>query len=100
MTPPNWSLPTQLVLFGQEWTIVLAQTLAAVKNEYGYTDFWAKEISINAGLSPEQQWATLIHEVLHVIDDALSLNFSEETVRRLDAGLWEFLHQTVLTLRG
>jgi hypothetical protein len=31
--------------------------------------------------------------VLHVIDEALALGLEEEDVRRLDAGLFEFISQ-------
>jgi len=86
-------LPEEVVLYGIHYPIRLVRDLSASDHRYGETNYYRHEISIDAALPLAVKWATLCHEVLHVIDGALTLGLKEDTVRRLDSGIFEFLSQ-------
>ena len=86
-------LPNEITLFGQPYAIEIVADLSAAVHRYGETEFYRHTISIDGGSVLSVQWATLCHEVLHVIDEALAMGLEEEDVRRLDAGLFEFISQ-------
>jgi len=86
-------LPQELVLFGQPYSVEIVADLSSAIHRYGETIYHRHKISIDGASARSVQWATLCHEVLHVIDEALALGLEEETVRRLDTGLFEFISQ-------
>ena len=86
-------LPKTLVLYGQCYTVERVADLAAAEHRYGETNYYRHTISIDDRCARSVQWATLCHEVLHVIDEQLALGLEEEDVRRLDSGLFEFISQ-------
>jgi hypothetical protein len=87
------ALPQSLVLYGQPYSVEIVADLAASSHRYGETRYYTHTISIDGGSVLSVQWATLCHEVLHVIDEHLALGLEEEDVRRLDSGLFEFISQ-------
>ena len=57
-----------LIIKGVKWDIKKVKDGHPVlKNDYGCTDYDSTTIFILKTLSNEMTWATLIHEVLHVI---------------------------------
>ena len=40
------------------------------------------------GLSTDLEWSTLLHELLHAIEEFSGIDLSEEDVRALEYGLW------------
>jgi Zn-dependent peptidase ImmA (M78 family) len=49
-------------------------------------------IQIDSSNPRERQENTLLHEIIHLISDDLSLEFSEETVKRITTGLYQVLN--------
>jgi len=86
-------IPSLVVLYGQDYEIALVSDLACAAHKYGETNYYRHRIEIDGASSLSVQWATLCHEVLHVIDDHLALGLEEEDVRRLDSGIFEFIAQ-------
>ena len=54
----------------------------------GSTNRGRQVICLDETLAADQAEDTLLHEVLHIIDGELALNFSEETIQRLSVGLY------------
>lgn len=45
-------------------------------------------IQIHPGITAQEQEETLLHEVIHIVDQSLKLDLSEEQVIRLSVGLY------------
>ena len=88
-------IPLKLTLFGCEWGVKLVDGLIDDHNQYGMTNFQANVMSLDRSLPVDMQWTTLVHEVIHVVNHCLALEFDEDTVCRLDAGLGQFVLQLV-----
>ena len=54
---------------------------------FGEYDAEARVIRIRAGLDPPLAASTLLHEVIHAIDDAYGARLSEQATRAIEAGL-------------
>lgn len=65
---------------------------------YGSILFNKKEIHINKEYDDEQKEATLIHEVLHGIEDMYNLELGEETVTRLAQAIYTVLKDNHLVI--
>jgi hypothetical protein len=59
----------------------------------GHWDFATGELRVSRALNPTegQQLETMLHEVLHVIDDALALGLREKQLHRLSTMLFVVL---------
>ena len=58
-------------------------------NKLAYADHCRSKIVLNDQyLETPEAPETLLHEVIHSLDHAMRLDFSEETVGRLSRGLW------------
>ena len=49
------------------------------------------KIVIDSSMSPETKEATLVHEIIHAIDKANALGFSEQEVSVIATGVYSFL---------
>lgn len=58
---------------------------------YGYTDPEKKLIVIKAGISERQTFATMIHELLHMIEFEHPVKLKHKTVYKLEAAIMELL---------
>lgn len=50
---------------------------------YGQVHFLPEQIALNAGASEEQKKATLIHEIMHALDEMYSIGLEEAQVEKL-----------------
>ncbi len=77
------------------------QTLKTGTGEcYGEIFYDEKVIHINKAYDVEFQEATLIHEVLHGIEDMYNLELGEETVTRLAQAIYTVLKDNNLEIRN
>jgi len=60
---------------------------------FGRTNSMTQTVLINSELCEEQRFDTLLHEVLHIMDEDMSLRLGERNVTRLGSGLAGFLIQ-------
>ena len=59
----------------------------------GYADHCRSLIVVNEQYQDTPEGPeTLLHEVIHSLDHAMRLDFSEDTVGRLSRGLWAVMH--------
>lgn len=59
---------------------------------YGQIDFLPERILLNAEASEEQKKATLIHEIVHALDEMYKIELEEEQVEKLGNALY-MLHK-------
>lgn len=59
------------------------------EEEYGICDFSKTEILVNRDFGKDHQKDTVIHEIVHAIDEDLDLGFSEKQVRNLGCALYQ-----------
>ena len=52
-------------------------------------------IRINSEISPEQQEETLLHEVMHIVDEELLLGMTEEQIHRMAVGVYSAVYRKV-----
>ena len=86
-------LPSELTLFGCRWTIHEMPDLMKGQQDFGNVLFNLSTINVEASLAQDVKWLTLCHEVVHIIDGALSLAVNEETTQRFEVGIWQFNKQ-------
>jgi hypothetical protein len=95
MTTYRWfesqTLPECISVFGVDWTVSGARcpTQAEAGNS-GQTDCSTKEMWINGALRPQNLWRHYLHEVVHVLGDALNIGLTEHQVLLLETGLAGF----------
>lgn len=58
---------------------------------FGMTDSEKKVITIKSGLSPRQLLATIVHELLHVIEFERPIKIRHKQVYKLEAAIVELL---------
>lgn len=78
---------TSIIVLGKRYTIH-RQPDYLMFDKIGWCDRNNSIIVLNKSVSQEQQAEKLIHEVIHAIDDELSLGLDEEQVARLAVGLY------------
>jgi hypothetical protein len=53
--------------------------------------FKENKILILDSYGSDDKFRTLLHEMIHIIDDDYNLDFKEETIRRMTTGLYQIL---------
>lgn len=76
--------PERLRIIGKRWTVRWDYD---TPDEYGICDHNAQTLHIQGDLAPDQERDTLLHEVLHAVDEAMGTNLEEAQVRSLATGL-------------
>lgn len=96
MWPKMKDLPRQIELKDGIWDVVFKHEL---KDHgvfcTGLCDPGEKRISIKTGQTPDERFATLLHEVIHAIEFEFNIDLGEHTVRKLEKGLMQFLAQVL-----
>ena len=92
-------LPLKINLFGRTIKVEVRESLPLSS----YTDskedllavgccyFVEQVVMIKACLDYDSKMSTLLHEIIHMISDQLSLNLSEKQVCGLEAGLFSII---------
>ena len=75
--------PEKINILGIEYSVTYVDKPSEVdihhrKSLWGQVDYWTRTIRVyNKGRPKEDIWGTIIHEVLHAIDEQLHLNLFE-----------------------
>lgn len=91
-----------LIIQGQKWRVVVTKRHKMLmdartnKLNMGTTAFSQNTIYILKTLPEQSQKSTLLHEILHVLENNLDLKLPEGTIMRLEAGLYAVLHDNKL----
>ena len=87
-------IPDKIKVSGVWYKIEIAKDTSDDMNEAqnrGKVVFGKGIIKILDSYFPESKNRTLLHEIIHILDDDFKLEFPEETIRRLAAGLYGVL---------
>jgi len=57
----------------------------------GRVIFKDNKIKILNSYKPERQFRTLLHEIIHILDEDLKIGFEENGICRLETGLYQVL---------
>jgi hypothetical protein len=87
--------PERIRILGLDVSVELAtpKNDGRLDHKLAYADICRSRIVLNENhLLDREAKETLLHEVIHHIDDAMKLDFSEDTVGRLSRGLYAVMH--------
>jgi hypothetical protein len=76
-----------VTILGKEYIIRYTDSIGTCGN-MGSADRSKQFIAVDAGLAPQQVESTVLHEIIHMVDRELKLDLPEETVCRLEVGLY------------
>ena len=77
--------------FAQEWRVRIVKNHPKIVGNFGHCDMDNNTIWIASNASEVQQKSTLLHEIIHLVEQSVGLNFSEHSVLALEAGLFHIL---------
>ena len=82
-------IPKKVRVLFKEYTIEEQINLHDEEGElYGRIDFLPEKILLNAEASEEQKKATLIHEIVHALDEMYKIELKEEQVEKMGNALY------------
>ena len=91
---------------GVDYSVVIGRSLKIEDGwARGICHAYTNTVAIDGDLGKAQQEITLLHELIHAVDDVLSIDLSEEQVHALGAGLYSLRYQPagrkpVKTMKG
>lgn len=89
---------TVKVLF-KEYRVAFEKNLHDGNAElYGEMDSKLEIITLDEDLSEDQKNATLLHEIIHALDDVMAIDLKEEQVIKLANGLYMLAKQNDLLI--
>ena len=92
-------IPDKIKISGIDYKIEIAKDYTDDMNEAenrGRVVFRKGVIRILESYFPESKSRTLLHEIIHILDDDLDLDLTEQTIRRLTSGLYQVLKDNSL----
>ena len=92
-------IPKTIKIGGIEYSIELVEEAKDEVNgaEYiGRVLFKENKIKILSSYSEEKQYRTLLHEIIHVLDEDLKVGLEEKDICRLEVGLYQVLNDNKL----
>lgn len=82
-------IPKKVRVLFKEYTIEEQINLHDEEGElYGQIDFLPEKILLNAEASEEQKKATLIHEIVHALDEMYKIELKEEQIEKMGNALY------------
>ncbi len=93
-------LPAEVNVLGKKYEIIYCDNpidvdIAGRKSLFGSTDFWERKIRVYSKQTGEDMVDTVIHEILHIIDNDLNIRWnesdSEDSITLLALGLADVL---------
>ncbi len=79
--------PKRIKIIGKYYKVIPTD-----QGDYGICNPETCEIHLRSNQDPQQKKDTLLHEVIHGIDDAMQLNMTEEQVFGMAGGIYAVLH--------
>ena len=84
-------LPTKLRVLGHDILVKRVNVGLSMTRNIGEYDADHAVITVKMGLETSVEDATILHEVIHAIDNTLNLDMSEEQVTGVAQGIFQFL---------
>ena len=86
------SIPEKVKVLYKEYTVEEQQNLHDEEGDlYGLIQYLPEKIVLNADASEEQKKSTLVHELLHALDEMYSIELEEKQVEKLGTALYILL---------
>lgn len=87
------NIPKKVNIGYKDYTVNKVNDYVVEDNKvcYGNIEFDEGQINISTLYTEEQQKCTFIHECLHGIDDIVEANLTEDQVRLMSKGLYDFI---------
>jgi len=76
-----------MTILGKKYTISYVKS-NDINGSFGAAKRSDALIRINSEVSQEQQEETLLHEVMHIVDEELLLDLKEDQIHRLAVGVY------------
>jgi len=93
-------IPDKIKIGGIDWKIELIKEATDDINDkasyMGRVLFKKHKILILNSYPIERQFKTLLHEIIHVLDEDLKIGFEENDICRLEVGLYQVLKDNKL----
>ena len=80
-------------ILASRWAVKWGEDWNKPEKERGLTEFEEKTIYINTKYPAWDQYSSLLHEVIHAIEDELDIDLKEKQVRALEIGLIQVLRE-------
>jgi len=85
-------LPESIWVFGFDWDVMEVRSFDPILDGgRGICILDAQQIFIADNLTPQLERETVLHEILHVCEDAVGLDLEEQVVTRLSRALFATL---------
>lgn len=85
-------IPDKVKVLYKEYTIREEQNLHDENADlYGQIQYLSEMILLNSYSSEEQKKATLVHEIIHALDEIYGIDLKEEQVEKLGNALYVFI---------
>lgn len=87
------TIPEKLRILFKEYTVKRADNMRNEKGNmlYGEVDYVAQTITLNSAASEEQSKSTVLHEVVHALDELYIIGLKEKQVEKLGVALYMFI---------
>jgi len=77
--------------YGLKWRVKIVSKHEKIVGNFGYCSIEDQTIYIAKNATEDQQKSTLLHELIHLVEQTNQLNMSEHTVLVLEAGLYSII---------
>lgn len=82
-------IPEKVKVLYKEYTVGEQQNLHDEEGDlYGLIQYLPEKIVLNADASEEQKKSTLVHELLHALDEMYSIELEEKQIEKLGNALY------------
>lgn len=84
-------LPKTIKIGGQEFSILYDDNLNLDQDEYGNTNFRTLVITLENSLSQSVKSATLLHEIIEIINEQNELNLPHQKIQCISNAIFQIL---------
>lgn len=85
-------IPEKVRILYKDYTVVQEQNVHNGHDDlYGQIDYGSQIIRLDGQYSAEQKKATLIHEIVHGLDDMYQIGLSEKKVSKLGVAFYQVI---------
>jgi len=89
-------IPKTLRISGHDVKVNLKKDLARDERNMGQSCLHGMYINIDATILKTMQESTLIHEILHVINELNNIELSEKQIIQLECGIYQIINDNKL----
>lgn len=85
-------IPQKIKILYKDYTVIQEQNVHDGRDDlYGQIDYAGQVIRLDERYSAEQKKSTLIHEIVHGLDDMYQIGLSEKKVSKLGVAFYQMI---------